>query len=177
MRRALLVFAVLWSGSQEMPAADESKSPYIPPDVNILVPDDGAWLSSGELTVEGDVVGLSEVTVNGIDAAVTADGYSAQIMLEGGVHQIEVKGIDGRGDMRSETITVVAGQFEDPRDTMEDAVHLRVNQRGLSYASHQVDQMVDPNAIASNAVGLVVYDDSLGSSDGTLWRSPRPLRT
>jgi hypothetical protein len=145
-----------------MPAADDSKSAYIPPDVNIMVPDDGAWLSSGALMVQGDVVGLREVTVNGIDAVVTGSGYSAQLMLEGGVHQIEVRGIDGRGDARSASITVVAGEFEDPRDTMEDAVHVRVNERGLSYASHQVDEMVDPNAIASNAVGLVVYDDSYG---------------
>jgi hypothetical protein len=163
MKKALLLVALLWSGcSQEMPAADDSKSAYIPPDVNIMVPDDGAWLSSGALMVQGDVVGLREVTVNGIDAVVTGSGYSAQLMLEGGVHQIEVRGIDGRGDARSASITVVAGEFEDPRDTMEDAVHVRVNERGLSYASHQVDAMVDPNAIASNAVGLVVYDDSYG---------------
>ncbi len=140
-----------------------SEVPYEEPELSLADPAAASWQSAGTVTATGVARNLTDVKVNGVGADVDGDSYSASVTLERGINVLEVTGKDGRGDTKFVRQAVIAGDYNDPGQKIEDAASLRLNQGGIDAALAQVGSLLTPDSIRSMVMnGQPLYQDSYG---------------
>lgn len=129
----------------------EDEAPVVyddPSSLTIDTPAEGAWLPEGAVAVTGLVDNVNAVTINGAPAVLDPSGsYSGTTTLERGVNVLDVQGLEPDGDTISERRSVLAGEFADPGDAVEDGIQLRLNQGGINEMADMVEGMVTAESL------------------------------
>lgn len=134
-----------------------------PSELRVTSPDVADWVDAGPLEVKGVARGLTSVTVNGKAAAVVNGEFTATIEAARGIQAVEVLGEEADGDTLAERFSVIAGDFADPSETLEEAIALRVNLSGLDFAMGQIETIVAGMDLNDSLTAVnPVYSDSYG---------------
>lgn len=156
-------------------------------DDSILLPENGRTALRGSV---GDLSGLREVRVDGVPAALTADGaWSAEVDVRWGLNVHDVVAVDNQGNESSQLCTYFAadayldeatpfrdaialrlgqsaiddGEPDAPLTSLTDVLRRIVNSRGLRDTVHQAalaQNPIVPNECRVNVLGLCLF--SLG---------------
>jgi hypothetical protein len=158
---ASLVLATACSGDEnELASAD---SAFAEPELVLVSPQAADWLPTGKVLVTGRAVNLTDVFVN--DEPVTVEDGSFEVVqrMQRGINTIEVRGIDGDGQLRYLRESVLAGEFADPGRPVEEAVAVRVNSSGLDFAMDKAgDMLADLDLDGAVRAANPVFEDSYG---------------
>ncbi|MBW2254080.1 MAG: hypothetical protein JRI25_05710 [Deltaproteobacteria bacterium] len=132
-------------------------------------PAPAAYLRQGMVDVSGLAEGLREVTVDGVAATIAEDGtWATEVAMARGVNIVEGRGVDTLGNALYLRHGVLAGDFADPSNPVEDAMAVRVNEGGLEEIFDLVGDMITDDALAPTiAAANPVYENafSLGGFD------------
>jgi len=132
-------------------------------------PAPAAYRSAGFNDVSGRAENLREVTVDGVAAPIADDGtWATEIELDRGVNIVEGRGVDTLGNAMFLRHGVLAGQFADPSNPVQDALDVRVNEGGLEEVFDLVGDMITDESLAPTiAAANPVYENafSLGGYD------------
>ena len=124
---------------------------------------DGLWQDMGPVEVDGFTNAIESVTVNGASVPIEGEGFVAQVGVGRGVTLIEAIGTDALGDTYFARQGVLAGEFQDPNTTIDDALTIRLNRSGLQAATDLVGGLIDPVAITAGVTALnPIYQDTYG---------------
>ena len=142
-------------GEQELP---------VDPMLTLSSPAAGAWLPLGPTPVTGHARDVRAVKVGGQDAVVGEGGdFAGEITLERGVNVVEARGTATNGDELYVRHGVLAGDFEDPSGSIDEAAVVRLNQGGLDRLMSMVGGLVDASTINDTVAGMnPIYADSYG---------------
>jgi hypothetical protein len=145
-----------------------ASAPFAEPDLALTSPAAAAWMDAEPVDVTGRAENLTDVTITRGDdvlsAAVDDDHtFTTELELERGINVVEARGTDQRGDLHYVRHGVIAGEFADPGNAMDDAVQMRVNQGGLDVLVDLASEMLDPVEIGSSIQAMnPVYEDAYG---------------
>jgi hypothetical protein len=163
VRTVFLASLVFFSaGCSQDSALNSIDEHYITPAIRVVGPEAGEWLPATSVVVHGTTVGLTDVLVNDFPAVTDGDKFESSIGLDRGINRVEVKGTDGRGDTKYARYSVIAGDFADPSKTIEEALHLRLNQGGLDAVCEIINDAIDPEEISDSIEGTPVYEAQYG---------------
>ena len=127
---------------------------FVPPEIDITAPIDGAVVSIPELTVEGTWAGVETISVNGA-AAVLADGtFRAELVLEEGANEIEAVGANADGMDARDTIFVTLDRTA-PVVTIIEPVDDFFTRAALVHLRGTVDDDTATLTVADEAADLV----------------------
>ncbi|MEQ1500821.1 MAG: hypothetical protein ABMB14_01255 [Myxococcota bacterium] len=143
---------------------DPSLLPVVPTELSIVDPPAAAMVPAGAATVRGEVVALSDLTLNGVPVTVTGERtWEAEVELPRGITTFELAGTDNRGDRVYLRQSVLAGDFAPAKGALPASVGIRLNQGGLDAASGFAADLLDPAGISALLPSLnPVYEDSYG---------------
>jgi len=120
-----------------------------------------AFLSDGQIPVSGEAEALTDVTVNGQPATLSTGGYASTTTLTRGVNIVEARGTDELGNHLFVRHGVLAGQYGNASQPIDNALDLRVNKGGLRDILDAASDMLTPQTVAdqiSNPVYTTSYD-------------------
>lgn len=141
----------------------EGKGKDGPVELTIFEPEPGAMIDAGKTMVRGKVQGLDKLELNGESVDVDGNLWEAEIDLPRGITQLEVGGLDKTDHRVFLRQSVLAGDFGDPDDTVEQGMGLRLNEGGLDAATNLVADYLDPAQIDAILPSInPVYQDSYG---------------
>jgi hypothetical protein len=133
------------------------------PTLELTTPAAGGWMQAGPVQVDGIAKNLDHVRVGDSTAQVDHGEFTGVITLDRGINVVEASGLDEHGDQRFVRNGVLAGDFGDPGVPIEHAAAIRLNQGGLDAACGMAASLLDPGAIAADAMAAnPVYTDSYG---------------
>lgn len=143
---------------------ESEEETFTEPSLELTTPTQAAWLPAGPSDVTGKAIGLDDVTLDGEPVTVAPDGsFTASRNFPRGMSSFEVKGFDERGDHHYLRRTVIAGDFDEPGQLLENAAYLRVNRSGLDQLMGIVEGMMADIDLGKKASAAnPVYEDSYG---------------
>jgi hypothetical protein len=133
----------------------------------------GVYTSSPTQTITGDVDiadddTLVSLTVNGVEATVDGDRYSAEVPLDGAavLNSVDVVARYGRGEVIRERRTVVYGDGDTAEvlpagASLDSAVGLRINERSFTKLGAVVKTLTTIDAPAIAPAGTVFLDECI----------------
>jgi hypothetical protein len=150
---------------------DEPEEVIVAPDFVVTSPAPGAFVDAGTLAVVGRSPGLSNVTVNGVPALDQGGLFTVDVPAARGIVPLEFVGQDRNGNTWKERFSVIAGDFAPAEGPLEDALVLRLNQRGLDDIAELISGLLVPeellySLVANNPV-YNLYLDSVWPLDDT----------
>ena len=133
---------------------------YIEP---VLTLETDGYYQDGNVEIEGQATGLSNLTVNGGPLAQDGNSYRQTLNLDRGVNVIEVRGEDMRGDTHYIRRGVLSGEYDQADQTVEEAVAVRINRGGLDKIGQLVSGLIVDDQIEATVQALnPLYEDSYG---------------
>lgn len=132
-------------------------------------PEAAAWTTAGSADVTGTAENVESVSVllapDGTAAEATRTGkdWKAKATLVRGINVVEAQALDLHGDTQFRRHGVLAGDFGNPDDGVNDALAVRVNQSGLDKVGDMVADYMTPELVTTSATAMnPVYTDSYG---------------
>lgn len=134
------------------------------PLLELTSPAAGAWLPIGATPVAGLVQDVRAVKVNGSAATVAEGGsFAGQVSLQRGVNVVEARGTGLNGDEVWARHGVLAGDFDSPSGSIDEAAVVRLNRGGLDTLMGMVGGLVDAQTINDTVTTMnPIYEDSYG---------------
>jgi hypothetical protein len=139
------------------------------PLITITTPTRGAAVDGGAVSVSGQVTdavtGVSAFTLGGSAITPASDGsFSAEVSLDRGANVIEITAEDGDGNTSDVLLGVLAGEFIEAGEVVEDLLDLRLEDAALEEMGGSFDGALDASALESAlAAGNPVLDDDYSS--------------
>ena len=125
------------------------------------------WVDAGSVSVTGTAKNVEGVTLSlapsGAEVAATRVGedWEGTVELARGVNVIQATAIDLRDDTLFKRHGVLAGDFANPDNGVDDALSARVNQGGLDKIADLVAAYLTPELVTSSVAAMnPVYADS-----------------
>ncbi|MBX2797564.1 MAG: hypothetical protein KTR31_07850 [Myxococcales bacterium] len=130
------------------------------PRVTLEDPAAGAFLPEGTRDVTGVAWRVSDVTVSGEPAQVTAGSYAASLPLVQGLNVLEVTGVTDAGDVLSDAGAVLAGDFVTAQGPRPRALQLHLSADGLGALTVLAGDFFSPASLTKQLEALnPVIDD------------------
>jgi hypothetical protein len=162
MLRTCLVSGALLLAACDREDAVEDAATFAP-SLQLESPAVAAWEAAGRTTASGRATQCESVTVDGVEASLQGARFSTPIELVRGINMVEAVGQGADGDRVFVRQGVIAGDFADPGQAVQDALRLRLNQGGLDDLAARVASLVDSASIEASVLALnPVYEDSYG---------------
>lgn len=125
------------------------------------------WVDAGSVSVSGTAQNVQSVTLSlapdGDEVAATRTGenWNGNVKLARGVNVIQATAVDLRDDTLFKRHGVLAGDFANPDNGVNDALSARVNQGGLDKIGELVAAYMTPELVTSSVTAMnPVYADS-----------------
>lgn len=132
------------------------------PQIAMVAPEVGGWVSAGPTTLTGSYNDLSQVTANSADASLSDASWSSDTTLQRGVNVLNAEGMGTNGDVVFERGAVLAGTFGDPVPPIKEALIARLNEDGLNQVLGYAENLLDLSALTSDLSALnPIVDDTL----------------
>ena len=132
---------------------------------DLTSPTAGDWVDAGSVDVTGTAENVQSVAISlapegePTDATRTGPDWTGALKLDRGVNVVEASAIDLRDDTEFRRHGVLAGDFANPDNGVDDALSARVNQSGLDKIGEMVADYMTPELVTSSATAMnPVYD-------------------
>lgn len=153
MRRALFPMVICLAACKQDSGLNEPT--FLEPSLELRNPGRAAWTSAGTVAFDGHAENLTNVSVATIATTPDSAGdFGGETTMERGINLIEASGTDMNGDLRYVRNGVLAGDFGDPTERIENAARVRVNQGGLDVISAKAAEMLTADALRPMITGF-----------------------
>lgn len=121
------------------------------PSIELTRPAPAEWMGPGQAEVRGEWSGLNSINVNGTEATMTGSlvgDFDSTVDLGRGIQILTAAGTDPYGDTYYSKVHVLSGEYNGPRQAVEDAAIVRINEEGIAVILDAVENEVDSELIA-----------------------------